>query len=402
MSVPIAEDIASIQAISSVPTILEVVAAITGLRFVCIARVTEDAWTTCAVLDRLGFGLNVGDGLDVATTLCERVRDTRKPVVIDHVSTDEVFRDHHTPRIYGFQSYISVPVLRPDSSYFGTLCALDPLPANLSGKGTVDTLMLFAELISKNLETQRQLTESENALLDERGTAELREQFIAVLGHDVRTPLASILLGTEIMQSEALSPRGADVLMRMRRSAMRISGLVSDVMDFTRGRMGRGIALELANETALPQLFEQVVSELRGEFPERAIELDMKLPRSVYCDGKRLQQMLSNLVKNALVHGDPLQPIVVRAALEDQHFTLCVINGGPQIPQATLAQLFKPFWRAQDRRPNEGLGLGLFIAAQIAQSHGGSLDVESGAQQTCFTFRMAPGASVERRLAPRL
>ena len=107
------------------------------------------------MLDRLAFGLKVGDGLDVTTTLCEEVRDTGLTVVIDNVSTDTRYRDHHTPRIYGFQSYISVPLFRPDGEYFGTLCGLDPVAANLSAPAVLNSLALFAQLISRQLETER-------------------------------------------------------------------------------------------------------------------------------------------------------------------------------------------------------------------------------------------------------
>ena len=244
-------DIASIQSISSVPTILEAVAALTGLRFVCIARVTNNSWTTCAVLDKLGFGLKVGDDLDIASTLCAEVRDTGKAVVIDNVSEDEIYRDHQTPRIYGFQSYISIPLLRPDGSYFGTLCALDPLAAKLSNGATIASMTLFAQLITKDLATETKLSESQVALLGERETSELREQFIAVLGHDLRTPLSSILLGTELLGKEQLSSSAHEVVLRMKRSAHRMAGLVNDVVDFTRGRMGGGIAVAMQRETSL-------------------------------------------------------------------------------------------------------------------------------------------------------
>ena len=401
MQKKLADDIAAIQAISSVPTILEAVSAITGLRFACIARVDEDSWTTCAVLDQLDFGLKVGDGLDVATTLCQEVRDTRRAVIIDHVSESDQYRDHHTPRLYGFQSYISIPVNRPDGSYFGTLCALDPLPASLSNTATVASMTLFAQLITMHLESAFKLSESQNALLSERDTSELREQFIGVLGHDVRTPLSSILLGTEILRTESLSPRAGGVVERMRRSALRISSLVNDVMDFTRGRMGGGIALNLANEAALRQGLEQVVAELRGAYPARAIAVDIDVDGVIYCDSQRMQQLLSNLLKNALVHGDPEQPVRVRGSTRDGHFELHVSNGGPAIPQPTIAQLFKPFWRASGQAANEGLGLGLFIVSEIARSHGGKLDVVSTDEETRFSFLMRAGESVERRRAAR-
>lgn len=393
--------IAAIQSISSVPTILEAVSALTGLRFVCIARVTDDSWTTCAVLDKLEFGLKVGDQLDVVTTLCEEVRDSGKPVVIDHVSEDACYRDHATPRLYGFQSYISIPVLHADGNYFGTLCALDPLPARLSNQATMASLTLFAQLITKHLETENRLSASQVALLGERETSELREQFIAVLGHDLRTPLGSILLGADLLQQEPLSPRAASVVERMRRSAQRMAGLVNDVVDFTRGRMGGGIHVNLQEETALAAPLMQVVEELRSAYPAREIAVDFDLDAPVNCDVQRIQQLLSNLLKNALVYGDRSEPVAVRCASTNGIFELSIVNSGPAITQATIDQLFKPFWRASARASTEGLGLGLFIVSEIARSHGGEMAVRSNDGETRFTFRLKGPAFVERRKSAR-
>lgn len=383
------------------PTILEAVSALTGLRFVCIARVTGNSWTTCAVLDKLDFGLKVGDELDVVTTLCEEVRDTGKPVVIDHVSEDACYRDHHTPRMYGFQSYISIPVLRTDGSYFGTLCALDPLPASLSNTATVASLTLFAQLITKHLDTEHRLSESQVALLGERETSELREQFIAVLGHDLRTPLSSILLGIELLQQETLSPRAVGVVQRMHRSAGRMAGLVSDVVDFTRGRMGGGIGVDMQLEHALGATLLQVVDELRGAYPQRVIEVEFDLDAPIMCDVRRIQQMLSNLLKNALVYGERSMPVRVSCSCVNGIFELSITNSGPAIAQGTIDQLFKPFWRASAHASNEGLGLGLFIVSEIARSHGGELAVKSTEGETRFTFRLKGPQFVERRKTAR-
>jgi signal transduction histidine kinase len=388
LAVNIAADIATIQSIEAVPTILETVAAITGLRFVCVARVTADSWTTCAVLDRLAFGLNVGDGLEVTTTLCEEVRDTGSAVVIDNVSTDARYHDHHTPRIYGFQSYISVPLFRPNGEYFGTLCGLDPVAANLSVPAVTNSLTLFAQLISKQLETERILADAQHALLGELESAELREQFIAVLGHDLRTPLSSIVSGAEVLRMLELPPNALRVVDRIGRSALRISGLVDDVVDFTRGRMGGGIALALKPEPALQAAFEQVVAELRGAYPQREIVADVVIAGAVLCDAGRLAQLMSNLVKNALVHGDPSRPVWVRAHRRDGKLELIVSNEGPAMTPETMAQLFKPFWRGNPGVGGQGLGLGLFIVSEIAQSHGGDIDVLSADNLTSFIFTL--------------
>lgn len=388
MELALKADISAIQSISSVPTILEAVAAMTGLRFVCIARVTEDSWTNCAVLDKLGFGLKVGDGLDVATTLCDEVRETSAAVVIDHASHDERYRDHRTPKLYGFESYISIPVFRADGEYFGTLCGLDPNPANLKNSATISTMTLFAQLISLQLDSEKKLMDSQNALLSERETAELREQFIAVLGHDLRTPLGSIINGAEILRTRALDLQSAGVVERVRRSALRIAALVDDVLDFTRGKMGGGIALDLRHESALDQALLQVVAELRSTYPERDICCDIRIGASVWCDQARLGQLLSNLLKNALVHGSATHPVQVSAQLQDGALRLAVSNQGPTIPPETIAQLFKPYWRGRHRGSNEGLGLGLFIVSEIARSHGGRLEVVSEGQSTSFIFTL--------------
>lgn len=388
MAVDLRRSVDEIQAIGVVPKILETVAAMTGLGFVCIAHVTEDAWITCAVLDKLEFGLKPGDELDVTTTLCEEVRDTGRSVIIDHVAESTQYAAHHTPRIYGFQSYFSIPVFRVDGRYFGTLCGLDPKPVKLSDPVTVSTLHLFAELISKQLdaETRQQATRSD--LLSERETAELREQFIAVLGHDLRTPLGSITLGTELLALKLNDPALRPIVERIRRSALRMSALVDDVMDFTRGRMGSGIRLQLRRHDNVHLTLEQVIDEMRGMHPERAITATIPSLLCLHCDPERLAQLLSNLLANALVHGSAGAPVQVEARDDDGKFVLTVSNEGAELPQDVIDQLFKPYWRAASRAGSEGLGLGLYIVDQIARAHGGRIDVASSGGRTSFTLTL--------------
>jgi signal transduction histidine kinase len=384
----VSQDIKSIQNIGAVPTILETVAAITGLGFVCIARVTQDSWHACAVLDKLNFGLKAGGELDVTTTLCEEVRDSGQPIVIDHVSESAAWRNHHTPRIYGFESYISIPIFRQDGSYFGTLCGLDPKPARLSTPAITSSMTLFAQLISLQMEADTQLADTRGLLADERETAELREQFIAVLGHDLRTPLGSILMAVEVGKRKEPDSTMRSLLDHIGRSAHRISALVDDVVDFTRGRMGGGIALELRREDNLHLAFEQVIDELRGVHPERRIVARLEPIPTLLCDRGRMGQMLSNLLNNALVHGDPAQPVEVTAREANGLLRLTVTNAGPRIPDEVRRQLFKPFWRGSVKVAREGLGLGLFIVSEIARSHGGSIDVVTSDTATSFIYEV--------------
>lgn len=388
VSVGLPTYVREIQGIGAVGQILETVASLTGLGFVAVAHVTDHSWTTCAVLDKLGFGLKVGDGLDVTTTLCEEVRTNVCTIVIDNVRESEQYRDHHTPRIYGFQSYFSIPIVRPDGAYFGTLCGLGPQPAMLSAPATVSTLEFFAQLISKQLEVERVHAEVQGELQTERETSELREQFIAVLGHDLRTPLGAIQHGIELLCQKHPDPSSLPLLQRMQRSVRRMSALVDDVVDFTRGRMWGGISLNMRHETELAAPFGQVIDELRELHPEQKIVARIQPNPSLLCDAGRLSQLLSNLLKNAIVHGDASAPILVEIGSGNGRFRLTVSNHGKGLSSDLIAQLFKPFWRASSNGEDQGLGLGLFIVSEIAHSHGGNMDVTSKNGTVSFSFSM--------------
>ena len=383
-------DIDAVQSISAVPTILRVVAETTGMRFVCIARVDADSWTTCAVHDQLGFGLKPGDTLEIATTLCNEVRAGDKLIVMDKASADAVYSMHPTPKMYGFESYISVPVYRPNGDFFGTLCALDPLPANVSNPKVVDSLVLFADLISRQLQDELRLQESQDALLSVRESSELREQFIAVLGHDLRTPLSSILTGTALLRHMGLDDKAIRVVERIERSGRRISSLVDDVVDFTRGRMGGGIPLNAQLAPDLRQQLSHVVDELRDIHPKRAIVSDIAIAGKVFCDPKRVAQLLSNLLLNALIYGAPDQPVRVSVHSPDGGLFLSVSNGGSPITPETMSALFQPFWRGDNSGMAGGLGLGLYIVSEIARSHNGVMEVTSTPGATTFSFSMPP------------
>ncbi|WP_025112874.1 GAF domain-containing sensor histidine kinase [Pseudomonas sp. H1h] len=383
-----AADIATIGRISAVPAILQVIRELTGLRFAAVARVTEDSWTTCAVLDQLAFGLQVGGELDVVTTLCHEIRQSHVSVVIDKASEDPLYREHHTPRLYKFESYISVPVFRTDGRFFGTICALDPIPAQLKSSTIQSTMESFARMLALQIEAEENLQRTETELQAERENSELREQFIAVLGHDLRNPLFAISAGAEMLLRKHPDP-AIDVRVRnILGSAQRATRLVDDVLDFARGRLGNGIPVDIQRCADLTEAVQQVVTEIRNVHPERTISASIGDLQGVHCDRARIAQLLSNLLANAVAHGDPAGDIEVIAQVEHGALMLAVKNQG-HIPEAILPHLFQPYSRPAGSTPQAGLGLGLYIASQIAQSHGGRLHVASTAQSgTLFTFSL--------------
>ncbi|QCJ00255.1 GAF domain-containing sensor histidine kinase [Agrobacterium larrymoorei] len=384
-------DIDVIASIAAVPTMLDVVLRLTGMGFAAIARVTETRWITCSVLDHVGFGLKPGDELPVESTLCNEIRDHRQIVVFDDAVADAKYCDHHTPRIYGLRGYISMPIILKNGSFWGTLCAIDANPANVNNPQVIGTFKLFAELIAHHLDAFERLEAAQTSLQHERELSELREQFIAVLGHDLRNPLAALNAGTNRLIKEGWSERSPLVLNLMKASISRMAGLVDNVMDLARARMGGGIALALA-DCDLAETLAHVVEEVRVAHPDRDISVTLNLQERVSVDAPRIAQMISNLLSNAVMHGDALLPIQVEAMLNNGILEIAVRNGGRPIPPEMIAKLFLPFKRGEDRPGVQGLGLGLYIASQIAQAHGGRIDVCSSGNETCFTFKMSPAA----------
>ncbi|CAG4887247.1 histidine kinase dimerization/phospho-acceptor domain-containing protein [Paraburkholderia saeva] len=248
----IARDVAAIGRISAVPSVLRVICRNTGLGFAAVARVTEGTWTACAVQDDIQFGLQPGGQLDVHTTLCIEARAARQPVVFDHASEDPVYRDHHTPRMYNIQSYISVPIILPNGDYFGNLCAIDPHPHVVSDQRTITMFTLFAELIALQLDSDNRHDAAESALLTERATSDLREQFIAVLGHDLRNPLAAVGATAELLARRTDDRSLATLGQRLLSTTRRMSQLIDDVMDFARGRLGPGLGIAPRPVTSTP------------------------------------------------------------------------------------------------------------------------------------------------------
>ena len=232
---------------------------------------------------------------------------------------------------------------------------------------------------------------AEDAIQDERATAELREQFIAVLGHDLRNPLAAIAGGAKLLEREDLSERGRSILALMGQSVSRAGGLIDNVLDFARARLGSGIPLSPDPDTSVAATINHVVAELKSVAPERSIRTEIDVTRPVPVDHARLGQLLSNLLGNALSHGAEDQPIRVAASTDVNAFRLSVANGGPPISAEAMKHLFRPFFRGKVRRSQQGLGLGLYIASEIAKAHNGELVVESTEAQTRFTFIMPLG-----------
>jgi sigma-B regulation protein RsbU (phosphoserine phosphatase) len=263
-----------------------------------------------------------------------------------------------------------------------------------SGRHLFTRLTLFRALDRRTYERTlleaRARAEAESEA--HREAALLRDQFIAVLGHDLRNPLAALAAGLRLLKRrEQLSPSGLAIVEEMNGSLERASSLVDDLLDLARGSLGGGFLVERNSDAPLTPVLEQVVAEVRRIDPERTIEDAIDIEEPVYCDRGRIGQLASNLLTNALTHGSTDKPVRFEASTADGEFRLSVANAGDPIPPEVIARLFHPFFRGATRSSRNGLGLGLYIASEIAKAHGGTLEVTSTPEETRFTFTMPAG-----------
>jgi signal transduction histidine kinase len=220
------------------------------------------------------------------------------------------------------------------------------------------------------------LTEAVNSFT--KTTEQFRDQSLGILGHDLRNPLSAIIMGSNLLVgSEALDDKSVRIAARMLKSANRMNRMIGDLLDLTRTRSGDRIPVARVPMDLEP-ICRQVVAELEGMARVGKLRFSAQGDLHGEWDGDRLAQVFSNLVRNAIQHGAPNDPILLIARDDGDSVCVTVHNGGPPIAERALSTIFEPMVRhVTDEKSNPGLGLGLYIASQIVLAHGGTLEASS-------------------------
>ncbi|SMC77432.1 GAF domain-containing sensor histidine kinase [Primorskyibacter flagellatus] len=378
-------EIETILSSETIGVILETVMLATGTRFAAVARVTQDRWVACRTVDEINFGLQAGDEINIRSTFCRMVRDTSERIVFEDVSTDEVYAGHPIAQEFGIVSYASIPIFRSDDSFFGTLCAIDTEPRKLRHPRVLAMLKMFADVIGRSLETEERLEAQEQLVDHEKEMGKLQEEFLAVLGHDLRNPIAALRAGLRQLVRHPEPEKVAVLLPLMTQSVHRMQELTENMMLHAKARLGGGIRAEIIPNAPLAEAIRHVVDEVRAASPNHRVELTMNFDETISSDAQRIGQAVSNMLANAVQHGTEEHPIHVVAKDVESGVQISVANRGEPIPDGLRSALFKPFNRGIHAK-GEGLGLGLHIAASIAKAHNGQLDVSCVDGVTTFSM----------------
>ncbi|MDF3083186.1 sensor histidine kinase [Burkholderia sola] len=255
------------------------------------------------------------------------------------------------------------------------------------GPADMDDMIRFNEAIDQAL--------AESVAFFTEQVEQARNLFLGMLSHDMRTPLQTIQLTASYLAALNAGEEVSEAAARLIRSGGRMQGLLDDLCDFNRTQLGLGINVVPRN-IDLAHVLVNVVDELRAGHPDREITVDMRGDLRGEWDDQRMQQLLSNLVSNAVKYGARDTPVRVVAATTGADVVVEVGNSGPAIDPRTLDRIFDPLERGEadrSRRTGDdaGLGLGLFIANEIAKAHRGWIDARSDQTETVFAVRLPRG-----------
>jgi two-component system sensor histidine kinase/response regulator len=250
-------------------------------------------------------------------------------------------------------------------------------------------LETFVSLYRQRLQLSDQVAQIKKLNEELAATLSLNERFVAAVGHDLRTPLSSVVLAAENLREAALDERGRKQVERIRRSGQRMTRMIDELFDLARARQSGGILVAREEDVSLLQVTERAVLELRETTPERNIEIRHRGDLVGSWDGGRLCQVVSNLLGNALKHGAPGSHVDVELDGTQGAEVLLEVENGGEISPDVMPVLFEPFRRGNARQSSsDGLGLGLFIVQQVVAAHGGKVAAHSGQGTTRFQVRL--------------
>lgn len=219
-----------------------------------------------------------------------------------------------------------------------------------------------------------------------------RDTFITILGHDLRSPLQAVTASAALLAGGPVSDTvRVDAVRRIQASTLAMNQMVRDLLEYTRTRLGKAIPIQAARSNLEP-ILRGSVDDVTAGYPDRSFRLETGADLHAMVDAPRLQQAVTNLLANAVTHGRAGAPIELVGRREGDSVAIAVSNAGGQIPPERLKMIFDPFLQPnaaeQGARHSAQLGLGLFIAREIALGHGGTIDAASADNRTTFTIRI--------------
>jgi signal transduction histidine kinase len=340
--------------------------------FISLVDEGSDFYKSC-----FGFGEPLSSTRTLeGRTFCHYTLVRSGPLLIPDTMADPQFADVPTVKSLGVRAYAGIPLVTDDGEAIGSFCAIDFAPREWTPLD-VEILTELAASALREIKLRGALADSERQARRAQEATRSREQVLAVVAHDLRTPLNFLRMGTQLVGEDCGTAENRELVRRMESAVEQMSRLIDDLLEVA--KMEAGGVLIRKREVAAETLLNDAVAMLKPLAARHGIELVVNAPAglpSVQADYERVLRVFSNLVVNAVKFSR--EGSEVRLDAEHRGSVVCfsVIDRGEGIPEEQLSRLFDPFWQA-DRADRRGAGLGLAIAKGIVTAHGGTISVSS-------------------------
>ncbi|GAA4178433.1 GAF domain-containing sensor histidine kinase [Sphingobacterium ginsenosidimutans] len=373
-----------IEDIPAVKNILNTICLYTGMDLGLVTSHNGHQWIACAVRDSLGVGVSVGQQLELHYTLGDEAHGKHAPIIIPDIDYCE--NEDWKRKLYakGFKSYIAFPIVDKDGLFFGTLCTIDYKPVTIDTERIAPLFELLSELISFHLGSIAKIKNTEALLGEELEYSERRDTLLSVLGHDLKNPLSAVITLSQYLADKLENAKHKQTAKLIYDSSYRMKGLIDNILDFARSKLGTGIHLN-KNVVQLDQVILQALREIQTSSLERKVFTHLGAKLTVKCDHERMAQVFSNLIGNSFRHGSAENTIVINSSIESGKFIFQIENDGNKIADSILNNLFKPFVGRKNQNEG-GLGLGLYISKQIITAHKGDIHVKCFDEKVVFSL----------------
>lgn len=354
---------------NSCKRILEALCGHTKMRYGLIRKKDGQTWGNWCVYD-YQYQKIVAKNSETYVKIYQAIRKGLSPIYIDDSELCSVNQWTEILQKFGLKSYISYPIINKKDAIIGHLSLMNAEPVHFDQSKLEMLLPVCSDLIAIDFKTVAACRNTRKKLEQELNYSKNRELVLSSLAHDLNNPVSIVKVISQYLRGNIKDESQRNLLEKIEEASFRMKGMIDDILDFSSIRLGYEF-IRVSDNQRMDSLIRQILSEFEL-LHSRTLIANINLPVDVPCDHHKMGRAFANLIGNAIKHGDPYQNIEINAFIQKEIFIFSVTNKVSHPHSSDLTDLFKPFVKAGN---SNGLGLGLFIANEIAKIHKGKITV---------------------------
>ncbi|WP_333864085.1 GAF domain-containing sensor histidine kinase [Sphingobacterium sp.] len=354
---------------NSCKRILEALCGHTKMRYGLIRKKDGQTWGNWCVYDSQ-YQKIVTKNSETYVAIYQAIRKGLSPIYIDDSKLCSVNQWTDILQKFDLKSYISYPIINKKDAIIGHLSLMNAQPVHFDQNKLEILLPVCSDLIAIDFKTVIERRNTRRKLEQELNYSKNRELVLSSLAHDLNNPVSIVKVISQYLQGNIKDENQKSLLKKIEETSFRMKGIIDDVLDFSSIGLDYGF-IRVPDKQRMDSLIRQILTEFEL-LHNITLIANINLPIDIPCDHHKMGRAFTNLIGNAIKHGNPQQNIEINAFVQNEHFIFSVTNEISYPQSSDLTELFKPFVKGTN---SNGLGLGLFIANEIAKIHKGKITV---------------------------